>query len=95
MTKKKKKKGPTQPAVAPEIWLQQVQSLPVEAQQQVARVVWWDHFAHRKATERWSHMDQWLASPEKEKLDPIDRDTFIKYLIQIGYNQEKATLRIR
>lgn len=97
MTKMKKKKKDRRklPVIPPEVWLERVKSLPVEVQQQVARVVWWDHFASRRVTERWNHLDHWLVSPEKEQLVPIDRDIFVKYLLQIGYEPEKATLRIR
>jgi len=95
MTKRKKKKNKKQPVIQPEVWLERILGLPEEARQQVARVVWWDHFGARKMTERWDHLDHWTASPEKEKLVPIDRDTFINHLIQIGYETEKAILRIR
>jgi hypothetical protein len=91
----KKRNRKKEQAVSPETWLQRILALPEQAQQQVARVVWWDHFAGRLVMNRWTHMDHWLLSPEKERLEPIDRDTFVKYLIEIGYEEEKAILRIR
>lgn len=81
----------TMKAVGPKAWLERILGLPCEIRAEVAKVVWWDFFAHRMVGERWPDLDRYLdycpTPPVLDKFQLRDR------LIEIGYNYEFASRR--
>lgn len=74
----------------PEEWVAGILSLPVGVQATVAKVIWWDHFGSRVASERWDHLDRWLNQPIVE----LNQDKFRAYLVRAGYTEAAAEIRI-
>lgn len=78
-------------AVTPKEWLQRILTLPREIRAEVAKIVWWDFFAHRLVGQRWAELDPFLAychtPPALDKYALRDR------LVEIGYIFEFASRR--
>jgi hypothetical protein len=78
-------------AILPGEWAARILTLPARVRAEVAKVVWWDFFAHRMVSERWGHLDRYLAycptPPELDKFQLRDR------LVEIGYRHDFASRR--
>ena len=49
--------------VRPEEWLERVNRLDASHRAPVARIIWWDFFAHRMALNAWDHLNEFVNSP--------------------------------
>lgn len=58
-------------------------------QNAVARIAWWDYFADRTASERWTHLDWCLST-----FDEPSVEEWQAALVQIGYPEEAAKRRV-
>ena len=57
----------------------------------VACIVWWDFFAYRPVPERWSHLDQYVHSPQTPE---VSIDAIRRGLFTVGYTATQAKLRL-
>lgn len=76
-------------ARTPTEWRQLIRGLKPRCQNAVARIVWWDYFADRNASERWNHLD-WALHTFDEP--PIEE--WQQALMQIGYPEAAAVRRV-
>ena len=76
----------------PKEWRRRVDKVAdMKVRIQAACIVWWDHFASRKATDPWTHLDEYRTA---WKLDQnADAKKVRKALIQIGYPEHFADAR--
>lgn len=62
----------------------------------VANIVWWDYFADRLMSDRWSELDEWLhIAPERlgEFEDEKGRRELERALLAVGYSEWEANRR--
>lgn len=78
--------------VSPQEWVLRIAKLPSKLHPVVSCIVWWDWFSERLVPDRWPHMDQYLPFREHDDIPAIE---IIEALVQIGYPQRKAELRMK
>ena len=76
-------------ARTPEHWLEIILTFRGNLRTRVACLVWWDWYAIRNVTERWSNLDPFLAAPHID----CDHDDLKKALLICGYPETLATSR--
>jgi len=84
-------------AKSPEDWLASIKALPKKMRVHVANIVYWDYFGDQSASERWPHLDEWIAPvPEGVIPEPWpDPETLSEALILVGYQPHLACIRAR
>lgn len=60
-----------------------------ELRKVIAKMIWWDHFAHRVVSERWDTLDDFLGFGVAEVPD----EKIISALVSLGYEKGLATKR--
>lgn len=82
--------------ITPEEWRDRISRLDPPLCYGVARVVFWDMFAHRAVAERWPHLDAFLLDGRgRWRNDAVDDLDLFDGLIAVGYPQSAAAYRVR